>query len=155
MNHMQKTHIFDTYGFVLTQFNTIKNSEHFINFCQISGQNIVSISNICFNCLDKLTDVSEFIEKKQIDVNLASGILSYLVQLKVLHEELIEQIYLFNGIVQDITLLAKDLSIQNINQEVLNYMNFNIIHKYKQIICKITNTIKKANVYVEVLKLKI
>ena len=62
--HAQKTHCFDTYGFVLAQFNTLKQTGAFSTYAQISSQELVNICSVSLDCLDKLTEVSGFIEKK-------------------------------------------------------------------------------------------
>ncbi len=155
INHVQKPHCFDTYGHVLVQFNTIKLSGPFVNFTQISGPDLISICNTSFDCLDKLSEVSGFIEKKMFDSNLPAQVLTQLEKMENLHSQLIEQIYCFCQIVQDITTLTKELGNNCYSQEVLNYINFNIIHKYKQPIYKITDVIKKINSHVETLKPKL
>jgi len=155
INHVQKSHSLDTYGFVITQFNSIKSTGSFVNFSQISGQDLISICNISFDCLDKLSEVSAFIERKQNDPNLNSITLTQLIKLEKLHEELHNQIYSFNEIVHDITTQVKEMATNNLNAEIINYINFNLVNKYKQIIYKIFNVIKKINVYVEILKPKL
>ena len=155
INHVQKSHSLDTYGFVITQFNSIKSTGSFVNFSQISGQDLISICNISFDCLDKLSEVSAFIERKQNDPNLNSITLTQLIKLEKLHEELHNQIYSFNEIVHDITTQVKEMATNNLNAEIINYINFNLVNKYKQIIYKIFNVIKKINFYVEILKPKL
>ena len=155
INPVNKPHTLDTYNFVLTQFTSIKSNCSFTNFTQIPGQDLVSICNITFDCLDKLSQVSEFIEKKINDQNLNEITLKQLIKLDNLNVQLHEQIYEFNNITHDITLLVKDSANGNLNQEVISYINFNIVNKYKQIILKIFMIIKKINVYVELLKPKL
>ena len=52
-------------------------------------------------------------------------------------------------------LLVKETVCGNQNQEVINYANFDLINKYKQIIYKIIGLIKRIGVYVEILKPKL
>jgi hypothetical protein len=155
INHAQKSHSLDTYSFVLTKFNEIKSIDSFTNFSQIHGQDLITISNISFDCLDKLADVSGFIERKLNDSNLNETVLGQLNKLDNLNNLLHEQIYLFNNISHDITIVIKDITVQSHCQEVINYINFDLITKYKQIIFKIFNIIKKINIYVELLKPKL
>ncbi len=155
INHAQKPHSLDTYSFVFTKFNEIKSTDLFTNFCQIRGQDLLTICNISFDCLDKLSEVSGFIEKKLNDSNLNETVLGQLNKLDNLNNLLHEQIYLFNHMYHDTTFIIKDTAAQSYNQEVLNYINFDLITKYKQIIFKIFNIIKKINIYVELLKPKL
>ena len=105
--------------------------------------------------MDKLLEVTDFIEKKLNDSNLNEIIIGQLNKTNNLNNLLHEQIYLFNNIAHDITVLVKDNTEQMLNQEVLNYINFDLITKYKQIIYKIFSVIKKINIYVELLKPKL
>lgn len=155
VNQIQKAHCFDIYTFVFSQYDKIKTTNSFNSFSQISGQELISISNSTTECLEKLSDVSVFIEKKMNDTNLNSILLSQLNRLDNLHNELLNEIYLFNQISNDVITVIKDVSTLNYTPDTINYLYFNIINKYKQIILKILNIIKKINVYVELLKLKL
>lgn len=155
INPVNKSHSLDTYNYVLTQITSIKSIGSFTNFSQISGQDLISISNITFDCLDKLSEVSVFIERKLSDVNLNELTLAQLAKMSDLDTQIYEQINLFNRITHDSALLAKDTAVGTMNQDVINYINFDIINKYKQIIFKIIMLLKKINVYVEILKPKI
>jgi len=152
---INKPHCLDTYNFVSTQFASIKSIGSFTNFSQISGQDLITISNVTFDCLDKLSEVSSFIERKLTDVNLNELALGQIAKMSDLNNKLHEQIYLFNCITHDVALLAKDTAGGTMSQDVINYINFDIINKYKQIVFKILTLIKKINVYVELLKPKI
>ena len=107
------------------------------------------------HCLDKLTEVSGFIEKKTNDTSLSTQVLEQLGKLQTIHELLFVEICNFNGISQDVSLLVKETIITNSNQDLINYISFDITNKYKQIIFKIFHLVKKANVYAELLKAKI
>lgn len=155
INHIQKPHSLDIYGYIFTKFNEIKSIDSFINYSQIQGKDLITICNISFDCLDKLLEVTDFIEKKLNDSNLNEIIIGQLNKTNNLNNLLHEQIYLFNNIAHDITVLVKDNTEQMLNQEVLNYINFDLITKYKQIIYKIFSVIKKINIYVELLKPKL
>jgi len=155
INPINKPHVLDTYNFVLTQFTSIKSIGSFTNFSQISGQDLMGICNITFDCLDKLSEVSVFIEKKLADTNLNELTLTQLAKISDLNTQLHEQIYLFNNITHDMAMLSKDTAGGQLNQDVINYINFDIITKYKLIIVRIFTLIKKINVYVEILKPKI
>ena len=155
INHPQKSHSLDTYSFVFTKFNEIKSIGSFTNFNQIQGQDLITICNISFDCLDKLSDVSCFIERKLNDSNLNETILGQLNKLDNLNNLLHEQIYLFNYIYHDSSFIVKDIVTQSYSQEVINFINFDLITKYKQIIFNIFSIIKKINIYVELLKPKL
>lgn len=155
INYAQKPNILDTYTFILTKFNEIKSIDSFNNFNKLQGKDLIYICNISFECLDKLSDVSSFIEKKLNDSNLNDTILENLTKVEDLNNLLHEQIYLFNNITYDVTLIVKDEIAQTLHHEVINYINLNLIIKYKQIIYKIINLIKKINIYVELLKPKL
>lgn len=155
VNQIQKAHCFDVYTFVFSQYDKIKTTNSFNNFSQISGQELIAISNTTMECLEKLSEVSVFIERKMNDTNLNYIIISQLNRLDNLHNDLLDEIYFFNQISNDVTILVKEISTLNYTPDTINYLYFNIINKYKQLIFKIFNIIKKINVYVELLKLKL
>ncbi len=155
INQVNKPHLFDTYNVVLTQFASIKSLGSFTNFSQIHGQELMSICNISFDCIDKLSEVSGFIERKLNDQSLNQATLSQLTKLEDLHEKLNKEIYQFVNITDDMKLFAQNTAQGNLNQEVINYIIFDLINKYKQIILKIFTLIKRINVYVELLKPKL
>ncbi len=155
INQVNKPHLFDTYNVVLTQFASIKSLGSFTNFSQIHGQELMSICNISFDCIDKLSEVSGFIERKLNDQSLNQATLSQLTKLEDLHEKLNKEIYQFVNITDDMKLFAQNTAHGNLNQEVINYIIFDLINKYKQIILKIFTLIKRINVYVELLKPKL
>ncbi len=155
INQVNKPHLFDTYNVVLTQFASIKSLGSFTNFSQIHGQELMSICNISFDCIDKLSEVSGFIERKLNDQSLNQATLSQLTKLEDLHEKLNNEIYQFANITDDMKLFVQNTAQGNLNQEVINYIIFDLINKYKQIILKIFTLIKRINVYVELLKPKL
>ena len=63
------------------KLNEIKLIDSFTNFSQIQGKDLIIICNISFDCLDKLSDVSCFIERKLNDSNLNETILGQLNKL--------------------------------------------------------------------------
>jgi|LauGreDrversion4_2_1035121.scaffolds.fasta_scaffold13207_3 hypothetical protein len=155
INQVNKPHIFDAYNHVLTQFTSLKSINSFTNFSQIQCHELILICNISFDCIDKLTEVSGFIERKLNDQNLNQITLAQLTKLENLHEKLNEEIYSFVNITNDMKLFIQNTATGNINQEVINYIIFDLINKYKQIILKIFTLIKRIIVYVELLKPKL
>lgn len=155
INQVNKPHTFDTYNVVFSQFTSIRSLGSFTNFSQIHGQELMSICNISFDCLDKLSEVSGFIERKLNDQSLNQATLSQLSKLEDLHEKLNKEIYQFVNITDDMKLFAQNTAQGNLNQDVINYIIFDLINKYKQIILKIFTLIKRINVYVELLKPKL
>ncbi len=155
INQVNKPHTFDTYNVVLSQFTSIRSLGSFTNFSQIHGQELMSICNISFDCIDKLSEVSGFIERKLNDQSLNQATLSQLIKLEDLHEKLNKEIYQFVNITDDMKLFAQNTAQGNLNQEVINYIIFDLINKYKQIIFKIFTLLKRIIVYVELLKPKL
>lgn len=155
MNIVNKSHIFDTYLFIFNQFNTIKSINSFTTNGQIPGQDLILICNISLECLEKLSEVSELIEKKQNDLSLNLLTINHLDKLAMLHNNLFSEICSFNQIANDATNIAKEIVTLKLNTETINYLNFNLINKYKLIIFIILDVIKKINVYVELLKSKL
>ncbi len=155
INQVNKPHTFDTYNVVFSQFTSIRSLGSFTNFSQIHGQELMSICNISFDCLDKLSEVSGFIERKLNDQSLNQATLTQLIKLEDLHEKLNGEIYSFVNITDDMKLFAQNTAQGNLNQDVINYIIFDLINKYKQIILKIFTLIKRINVYVELLKPKL
>ncbi len=155
INQVNKPHTFDTYNVVLSQFTSIRSLGSFTNFSQIHGQELMSLCNITFDCLDKLSEVSGFIERKLNDQSLNQATLIQLTKLEDLHEKLNKEIYQFVNITDDMKIFAQNTVQGNLNQDVINYIIFDLINKYKQIILKIFTLIKRINVYVELLKPKL
>ena len=155
INQVNKPHTFDTYNHVLTQFTSIKSLGSFTNFSQIHGQELMSICSISFDCLDRLSEVSGFIERKLNDSSLNQITLTQLAKLEDLHVKLNAEIYSFVNITNDMKIFTQNTTAGNLNQEVINYLIFDLINKYKQIILKIFTLLKRIIVYVELLKPKL
>ena len=154
VSQIHKSHCFDIYTFVFSQYSKIKTTKSFTSFSQISSEELILISNTTMECLEKLSEVSAFIERKINDTALNSIIISQLNKLDNFHNNLLDEIYSFNQISNDVTILIKEISTLNYTPDTINYLYFNIINKYKQLLLKIFNSIIKINVYLELLKSK-
>jgi hypothetical protein len=72
-----------------------------------------------------------------------------------LHNDLIENINKFSLISFDITNNIKEINKNNFNQEIINYIYFDIMNRYKLVLLKILELLKKLNVYVDIVKSEI
>lgn len=146
---------FEVYNFIEKQFTNIKSHNSFMNYTNISPTDLVSISNITLECVEKLGSVSPFLIKKMNDSSISLLTIEKLTKLFEIHNELLHYLYAFNRISEDIYNNLKDMNQITFTQELLNYMYYDIINRYKLIILKIIDSIKRINIYVELVKNKI
>lgn len=153
--HIPKPNPFDVYNHIQTQFNTIKNCNAFTNYSIIPPNELIGISNITLDCVEKLSEVSSLYIKKMHDSTLSVVTIEQLGKMLDIHNELLEKLYKFNGISCDISNNMKDIGQYNFNQDIQNYMNYDVINRHKLLILQIIDTIKRINVYVELVKNKL
>lgn len=150
-----KPNPFEHYNTTLGQFQNIKNIPSFTNYTIILPADLLTISNITNDCIDKLSEISILYIKKQYDSTISVSTIEKLKIMYELHNELLGFIYNFNKISSDVVDGLKDVSQYNMNQELVNYIYYDIINRYKLIILKICETIKRLNVFVGLVKDKI
>ncbi len=150
-----KPNPFEVYNLVSTQFTNIKNLNSFINYTVIPPNELINISNISVDLMEKLGDISVLYITKINNQTLPNGTIEQLQKMSKIHEQLLELIISFNKISSDITNGFKETYTKSFNQDIINYVFYDIINRYKVIICQIIDTIKKLNAYVELVKNKI
>ena len=154
-SHIPKPNPFGVYNHIQVQFNTIKSCDAFINYLIIPPAELIGISNITLDCVEKLGEVSSLYIKKIHDPSLSVVTVDQLSKMLEIHNELLEKLYKFNSISLDISNNMKDIGQYNFNQEIQNYMNYDVINRHKLLILQILDTIKRINVYVDIVKNKL
>jgi hypothetical protein len=149
---MQKTSPFDTYNTVQTQYQNIKNLNCFNTFTAIPTNDLMTISNINIDSVDKLSEISVFYIKK-LSEPLNNNLIIQLEEMIKYHNMLLEKIYEFNKISQNILKGVQDIFTLKLSQDVANYIYFDNINRYKLIIVQIINLIKQLNVFVGLIKI--
>ena len=150
-----KVHSFDIYTTIQAQLQTIKNLQAFTNFTQLSPNELITISNTTLDCVEKLGEVSSFFIKKLNDTTLSTTTVDKLFKMFEEHNDLLKLIYKFNLISSDISNNYKDIFANNMNQDIINFVFYDIINRNKLIILQIFESIKKLNVYSSLLKDKL
>jgi hypothetical protein len=153
--HIPKPNQFDIYNLIQTRFNTIKTNNSFVNYSIISPNELISISNMTLDCVDRLSEISSLLIKKMYDSSLSCVTYEQIINMFAIHNELLDKLYKFNGISYDITNNIKDIGQYKFNQEIQNYMYYDVINRYKLLVFQIIDTIKRINVYVDLIKIKI
>ena len=147
-----KVNSFTTYNHVETQFISIKNLNSFQNYTIISSNDLITISNIVSGCVDQLGDISAFYISKINNSKLSVHTVDQLQKMLQLHDDLIDNINKFGSISLDITNNVKEIHKNNFNQEIVNYIYWDIISRYKLVIIKILEILKKLMVYIDLVK---
>ena len=100
----------DIYNYIYQQFITIKNSNSFNTYTIISPSDLILISNIIMECIDKLGDLSTIYINKLNNSNISSINMTYLTKMLSIHDNLFEKIYTFNNISSDILNGLKEIN---------------------------------------------
>jgi len=143
---------FDYYNHVETQFISIKNLSSFQNYTIISSNDLIIMSNIINNCVENLGDISALYVSKINNSKISVHTVDQLQKMLLLHDDLIDNITKFSSISLDITNNLKEINKNNFNQEIINYIYWDIISRHKLIVIKVLETIKKLLVYVDLVK---
>lgn len=154
-NYTSKIHPFDIYNNIAIQFNTIKNSSFFSNYTTLSSVELINVININLDCIEKLGDISAFYLKKLTDTNSSMIINEQLTQMLNIHMELLDKMYQFNNLSTDVSDNIKEIMKNNFSQDIQNFINYDVLNKHKLLIIQIIETIKRINIYVNLLKIKI
>ena len=137
----------DIYNYIYQQFITIKNSNSFNTYTIISPSDLILISNIIMECIDKLGDLSTIYINKLNNSNILSINITYLTKMLSIHDDLFNKIYTFNNISSDILNGLKEINEKKITQDNINYLYYDIINRYKLIIYQIFNLLKNIISY--------
>ena len=151
-NTINKLSPLDTYNTILVQFQTIKNSKSFINYTLILPTELLSISNIVLDTIEKLSELSSLYIKKHNEFTISVSTLDKIKCMYELHNELLVHIYNFAKISSCVVDGMKDISMINGIVDFTSYIYYDIINRHKLIILQIFDTIKKINVYCTILK---
>lgn len=154
-SNASKVNHFDVYNYVQEQFTSIKNLGSFVNYTSILPADLITISNITFECVDKLGDLSAIYVKKINDSCISVSTSEKLQRMYDVHNELLGYIYKFNLISSNISDRFTEISANNLNQEAIGFINYDIINRHTLTIHMILDSIKKLNVYVAIMKDKI
>jgi len=154
-NSNVKENPFNIYDYVHTQFISIKNLNSFQMYTIITSNELLIMSNIISDCVDQLGNVSSFYISKTNDSKISVHTVDQLQKMYQMHNDLIENINKFSLISFDITNNIKEINKNNFNQEIINYIYFDIMNRYKLVLLKILELLKKLNVYVDIVKSEI
>lgn len=154
-NYISKPHALDIYNNILIQFTTIKNSSFFSNYTSISPVELINVINLNLDFIEKLGDITVLYLKKICDTNLSISLNEQLTNTFNIHLELLDKMYQFNNLSTDVSENIKEIIRNNFSQDIQNFMNYDVLNKYKLIILQIIDTLKRINVYVNLLKTKI
>ncbi len=147
-----KPNPFEVYQHLLNnQFQIILNLPSFNKFTPVTPDELVITGQCVIDCFTKLGDLSELYIKKTNDINVSVSICERLMKMFALHNELLSLIVKFSSISADV---CKNIKEQ-LSPEVMNYIWFDTVNKYKTIILQIVDCIRKLNVYSSILKDKI
>jgi hypothetical protein len=149
-----KINPFETYNNISTQFQTIKSLNSFNTYTVIPTNDLISISNIIMEAVDKLSEISIFYIKK-LNESISNNLLIQFQEMFKYHNCLLDKIFEFNKISADILDGMQNTFSLKLPPEIVNYINYDIINRYKLIIIQIINYIKKLNAYVSLVKDKL
>jgi len=147
-----KTNPLDVYSTIMTQFQSIKNSNSFINYVMIPPTELLSISNIVADSIDRLSELSSLYVRKHNDSTISVSTIEKMKSMYDLHNELLGHLYNFAKISSYVVDGMKDISSNSMNAEFNSYIYYDIVNRHKLIILQIFDTIKKINVYCMILK---
>lgn len=147
-----KVNPFDYYNHVETQFISIKNLNSFQNYTIISSNDLITMSNVVSTCVENLGDMSAFYISKINNSKISVHTVDQLQKMLQLHDDLIDNINKFGSISLDIASNVKEIHKNNFNQEIVNYIYWDIINRHKLNIIKILEILKKLMVYIDLVK---
>ncbi len=147
-----KVHPFEYYNHIETQFISIKNLNSFQNYTIISSNDLIVMSNIITECVENLGNLSAFYISKINNSKISVHTVDQLQKMLLLHDDLIDNINKFSSISLDITNNLKEIHKNNFNQEMVNYIYWDIISRHKLIVIKVLEILKKLMVYVDLVK---
>jgi hypothetical protein len=135
MLNSNKVNPVDVYNYILKQFNVINGYDSFVNFTMIQPNELIRISNITLDCVDKLSKVSILYIQKLYDLSLSVITMDQLNKVIQINDKLIDKLYKFSRISVDSNNIMKDIK----------QYDFDIIIRYKLLILQIIDIIKSLN----------
>ena len=112
----------------MNQFQIINNLPSFINYTVLQPNDMIQISNITIESVDNLSDLSSLYIKKMNDMSISVSTNEKLQKMFDIHNELLNLIYKFNSLSSIITERYIEINANNLNQETINYIFFDIIN---------------------------
>lgn len=158
MNISPKSPPFEAYSYVLQHIQTIPSLESFKNYTILQPSELVTISELLYASISKLTDVSEFFVRKTNDVSVSTAVCERLQKMEKLHHELLQLLYTFSNFTQEYS--RKQQSLYEITaspskEEVVGYAYFDLAHRHRIQIAHISEVIRRLNTYALILKDKV
>ena len=150
-----KVNHFEIYDHINNEFTAIKNLDPFINYTGISPTDLITIANITFTSIDKLGDLSAIYVKKINESCISVSTVEKIQRMYDIHNELLGHMYKFNTISSNVSDRFMEISVNNLNKDVINFINYDIINRHKLTIYMILDSIKKLKVFMGILKDKI
>ena len=135
MLNSNKVNPVNVYNYILKQFNVINGYDSFVNFTMIQPNELIRISNITLDCVDKLSKVSILYIQKLYDLSLSVITMDQLNKVIQINDKLIDKLYKFSRISVDSNNIMKDIK----------QYDFDIIIRYKLLILQIIDIIKSLN----------
>lgn len=158
MNISPKSPPFEAYSYVLQHIQTVPALESFKNYTILQPSELVTISELLYACISKLTDVSEFFIRKTNDVSVSTAVCERLQKMEKLHHELLHLLYTFSNFTQEYSQKQHNLSeiaASPLKDEVFGYAYFDLAHRHRIQIARITELIRRLNTYALILKDKV
>jgi hypothetical protein len=153
-NLIQRPNPLDTYSYIENQFINIKNLHSLINYTLIPSNDLVNITNVITDCLDKLSTISAIYIKKLNDNTLNKQIIKIINKMISIHDNLVHKINDFGMLSKDLVSGLKEIVEKKFCQDIINYIYYDIINRYKLIIMSIFEQLKKLSVYTSIVKEK-
>lgn len=152
-----KPHVFEHYSTVMAQFQTINTFNSFVQCNLIQPNELLLISTIVTESLSKMSELSEFFIKKTNDVNVSTSICDRLQRMAQLHHDTLTLIYKFSEISKEASNVTQEIAIHNFaaDSNVVGYMNFDIIHRYRVMNAQLEEHFRRLIVYSSLLKDKV
>lgn len=149
---------FDAYSYVLQHIQTIPSLESFKNYTILQPPELLTISELLYASITKLTDVSEFFVRKTNDVSVSTAVCERLQKMEKLHHELLHLLYTFSNFTQEYSRKQHSLveiAAHPLKDEVAGYAYFDLVHRYRIQIAHISELIRRLNTYALILKDKL
>ncbi len=152
---ISKPNPFDVYPHIATQYTNIKGLSSFTNYTQLSPTDLITITNINLDIMERMSDVSAFFIKKLTDPSISTSVNDKLVRMFELHNDLLKLIIQFNSISTETANAIQDISTHQYSQDVVGYTYYDVVNRHKMMIMMMMDCIKKLNIYNSILKDKL
>jgi hypothetical protein len=142
----------EIYNVILTQFQSIKNTNYFVNYTAIPPGELLGMSNTVAESIEKLGELSSIYVKKHNDGVTSVSTIEKMKCMYDLHNELLTQLHNFGKISSYVVDGIRDITANSMSNDLISYIHYDIINRHKLIILQIFDTIKKINVYCAIMK---